>query len=62
MIMGCEYLEKGDAMFLIRHLSLLTTGSGDDGGHLLDLLLGTNESTESLLCELTGTLVGAVLE
>lgn len=43
----------------------LVTGSpalGDDLGHLVNLALGTTESSESLLCELAGTLVLAVAE
>lgn len=37
-------------------------GLGDDALELIDLLLGTAEGTESLLCELTGALVLAVAE
>lgn len=39
-----------------------TAGLGDDALELVDLLLGTAESSESLLGELTGTLVSAVAE
>lgn len=39
-----------------------TAGIGDDALELVDLLLGTAEGTESLLGELTGTLVLAVAE
>jgi len=38
------------------------TGIGDDSGHLLDLLLGAEEGSESLLGELTGTLILGVLD
>jgi hypothetical protein len=37
-------------------------GLGDDTLELIDLLLGAAEGTESLLCELTGTLVLGVAE
>lgn len=39
-----------------------TTGLGDDTLELIDLLLGTAKGTESLLGELTGTLVLGVAE
>lgn len=35
---------------------------GDDLGHLVNLALGAAEGSESLLCELAGTLVFAVAE
>lgn len=39
-----------------------TTALNQDVGELLNLLLGTTKSTETLLGELTGTLVLVVLE
>lgn len=39
-----------------------TAGLGDDTLELIDLGLGTAERTETLLCQLTGTLVLAVAE
>ena len=44
------------------HLVSGTAGLGDDTLELIDLGLSTAERTETLLCQLTGTLVLAVAE